>query len=266
MKSRFLLLPVLVTTLFTSCNPPDTRIAINMECVYQVSTLQALVAGYYYGVSTVGDVLAHGNIGLGTFDGADGEMIVLDGLCYKASYDGTVELQGRDTPVPFASTTWFEPDITANFTTTLDMEALKAELDKIVQKNGANTFYVMRMEGSFPDMKVRAISKQEEPYLPLDKVTETCQYVYDYKNLEGTLIALYCPPYVTGVNAVGWHLHFLSSDKSKGGHVLGLTMSHGSMAMDRTDFFQMELPNTDKFNSLNLLGQEDAIDKVEKGK
>ena len=65
---------------------------------------------------------------------------------------------------------------------------------------------------------------------------------------------------------MGWHLHFLSQDKSKGGHVLGFTLTEGTVALDRTDTFRMTLPDTDKFNELNLLGRDAAIVTVEKGK
>ena len=45
--------------------------------IYQVSTLQALAMGYTRAVVSVGDFLKHGDIGLGTFENVDGEMILL---------------------------------------------------------------------------------------------------------------------------------------------------------------------------------------------
>ena len=52
--------------------------------MYQVSTLQALALGYSRSVVTVGELLRHGDTGLGTFEDVDGEMIVIDGNCYRA--------------------------------------------------------------------------------------------------------------------------------------------------------------------------------------
>ena len=52
--------------------------------MFQVSTLQALMLGYTRSVTHVSELLGHGNIGLGTFTDVDGEMIVLDGVCYRA--------------------------------------------------------------------------------------------------------------------------------------------------------------------------------------
>ena len=57
---------------------------------YQVSTLQALALGFSKSVITVEELIRHGNLGLGTFEDVDGEMIVLDGKCYRATNNGDV--------------------------------------------------------------------------------------------------------------------------------------------------------------------------------
>ena len=58
--------------------------------IYQVSTLRALAIGYSRAVVTVSELLRHGDIGLGTYEDIDGEMILLDGECFRAGEDGTV--------------------------------------------------------------------------------------------------------------------------------------------------------------------------------
>ena len=63
---------------------------MNKNYMYQVSTLQALSMGYTRPVINVGELLKHGKTGLGTFTGVDGEMIVLEGTCYRAAADGAV--------------------------------------------------------------------------------------------------------------------------------------------------------------------------------
>ena len=47
--------------------------------LFQTSTVQALLAGAYDGDVTLAEILEHGDLGLGTLDGLDGELIVLDG-------------------------------------------------------------------------------------------------------------------------------------------------------------------------------------------
>ncbi len=51
--------------------------------LFQYNTLGALMAGLYGGSLTVGELLEHGDLGLGTLDSIDGELIVLDGKAYQ---------------------------------------------------------------------------------------------------------------------------------------------------------------------------------------
>ena len=74
---------------------------------YQVSTLQALALGYSRAVISVGELLKRGNTGLGTFENVDGEMIVMDGNCYRADQNGHVTLVDSATGVSFAAVVMF---------------------------------------------------------------------------------------------------------------------------------------------------------------
>ena len=67
------------------------------------------------------------------------------------------------------------------------------------------------------------------------------------------------------LNAAGWHLHFISADRTKGGHVLGLKLDRGKMLWDDTDGFEMAIPAGEMFSALDLtVDQSDDIEKVEK--
>src|SRR5215469_10710904 len=68
---------------------------------YQVATISSLLAGGYEGDTTVGEMLRHGDFGLGTFNGADGEMIVLDGRVYRGTTDGRAHLVAGSERTPF---------------------------------------------------------------------------------------------------------------------------------------------------------------------
>ena len=80
----------------------------NTSKMYQVSTLQALAMGYTKDVITVGELLEHGDTGLGTFRNVDGEMIMIDGHCYRALDDGSVAEADPGMGVPFSSVTRFQ--------------------------------------------------------------------------------------------------------------------------------------------------------------
>ena len=71
--------------------------------MYQVSTLQALALGYSRAVINAGELLKEGDTGLGTFEDVNGEMIVMDGHCFRADQYGHVTEIPLETGVPFAA-------------------------------------------------------------------------------------------------------------------------------------------------------------------
>ena len=64
--------------------------------LFQASTIAALLEGAYDGDLSFAELAEHGDLGLGTLNGLDGEMIALDGRFYRADVDGSVtEVDGR---------------------------------------------------------------------------------------------------------------------------------------------------------------------------
>ena len=245
---------------------PDTNAdeklePVNRETLYQVALLQSLVQGYYTGIISAAAEKERGDIGIGTFDGVNGELIMLDGEIYRAAADGTVEVVPDDEMIPFSNVTFFDTDGEFDIKGVKDIDSVKAELDKIVEENGRNYFYMVRIDGSFDKLKVRSEPKQEEPYKPLDEVLAAEQVEFDLVNTEGTVVALYCPNYMSGLNTAGWHLHFISSDRAKGGHVLGLSVGEAQVKYDITPGFRMYLSDSDEFQSLDLAKNVDKAIK-----
>src|SRR6516225_11565671 len=78
--------------------------------LYQVSTATALVEGIYQGAVRVGNLREHGDLGLGTFEDLDGEMVVVDGQFYQVRGDGSVRECDDDALSPFAVVTRFAPE------------------------------------------------------------------------------------------------------------------------------------------------------------
>ena len=78
--------------------------------VYQTSTMGALLDGVYDGDVTIRELLRHGDFGLGTFNGLDGEMLVVDGVCYQLRGDGSARVADPEQRTPFAVVTWFAAD------------------------------------------------------------------------------------------------------------------------------------------------------------
>ena len=235
------------------------------DMLYQVSTIQALTAGDYHSIISVKDLLKHGDTGLGTFENLDGEMIVLEGVCYQARGDGSVSVCDPDTGVPFAAVTFADKDAKIEFSEPVDFDGVKAVLAAKIREIGRNSFYAAVIKGEFSLISYRSELKQVEPYRPLDRVMESDQRFFELKNAEGTIVALYVPKYAGGINAAGWHLHFLDASKKNGGHVVGFSMTKGSGYIDKTDSILIDLPDTGYFSGLDLESQDEAVGKVERG-
>ena len=234
------------------------------DTIYQVSLLQGLTFGDYHGNVTVKELKRHGNIGIGTFDKLNGELILLDGVVYRAAGDGSVEVVSNKETIPFSNVTYLDADKTKNLKNVVDYKELCGELNKLVEERGKNRFYMIRIDGLFKEMNVRSVNAQEEPYKPLVKVLEYDQTFFDYKDIEGSIVGLYCPPYMSSLNAVGWHMHFISKDKTRGGHILGLNIVDAKLTWDDTNAFQMLIPQNKMFTGFDLtIDQSEDIKKVE---
>ena len=236
------------------------------DVINQVSLLQGLTFGDYNGSVPVSQLKKLGDIGIGTFDALNGELIMLEGTVYRAASDGTIEVVPDDEKIPFANVTFFDSDEVIKLNNIDNVNTLKAELDKKVNEAGKNRFYMIKAEGTFTKMDVRSELPQKKPYKPLAKVLETDQTFFNYENIKGTVVGLYCPEYMNDLNAVGWHFHFISEDRKAGGHVLDLSATETNVTMDRTDYFSMTLPDNEMFNEFDLtVDQSEDIKKVETG-
>ena len=234
------------------------------DAIYQVSLLQSLLNGDYYGSVTVGELKQHGDTGIGTFNRLNGELIMLDGEVYRAAGDGGIEAVSDDETIPFSIVAFINADETKKLTEIPDYDTLHHKLDEMVRQRGINRFYMIRVDGMFREMHVRSVRAQEEPYRRLTEVMEHDQMFFDYENIEGTMVGVYCPPYMASLNAVGWHLHFISGDRSKGGHVLGVNIADAGLTWDDIDGFEVRLPRNDMFAGFDLTVDQSAdIKKVE---
>ena len=132
-----------------------------------------------------------------------------------------------------------------------DIEEFKKQLDALIESYSAdfNCFYAATITGTFSMIHVRSVPPQEKPYKPLSQIAAT-QPEYIYEDIGGTIVAFRSPEYVDKINLPGWHLHFISEDKSKGGHLLDATMQGGTFALDEIREFEMVLPDRESFANL----------------
>ncbi|RZN48578.1 acetolactate decarboxylase [archaeon] len=200
------------------------------DTLYQASTLHELFEGNYEGRFSYGDIAANGDFGLGTFEGLDGEMVMLEGIIYHVRADGTVLERSGDALTPFAQVTRFDTDITARYEN-VGIDELNATITSLIPDR--SLIYAVRIDGTFPSMEVRSIARQDLPYRPLDEALEE-QVVFTLEDVRGTIVGFWMPPSMDGPNAAGYHLHFITDDRSAGGHVLSFRAGAVDVALDET--------------------------------
>jgi acetolactate decarboxylase len=235
----------------------------DQETLFQVSTIDALMQGVYDGVLPVGELKRHGDFGIGTFDALDGEMIMLDGAVYQAKADGLIYRVTDDLTTPFATVTHFESD--QAITTGSPMNFTGFSSDMAVQLPSPNMIYAVRMHGTFPFMKVRAIPAQQEPYPTLTEASQN-QSVFTYSNTTGIVVGFYTPVFFSGLNVPGYHLHYISDDRQAGGHILDFTVPEGmTVEYDITPEFDLVLPTSGAFTGVDLSRDLSGdLEKIEK--
>ena len=208
--------------------------------IFQSSTINALIRGDYDGDMTYGQLREYGNFGLGTFNGLDGEMIACDGVFYQIKADGIAYPVDDTQKTPFAVVQFFKPDFNDKLEQEMEYEQLKDYLNMMLPTG--NLFYAIRIDGFFTHVKARSVPGQVHPYPPLDEVLKT-QTVFELLNVEGTLAGFRFPDYALGINEPGYHLHFITKERKKGGHVFELQLKKGQVAVEHTSNFYMEIPN-----------------------
>ena len=233
---------------FTATNAAPAQ---DKETIYQVALLQSLTMGYFDGSVTVKQLKMHGDTGIGTFEGLNGEMIVLDGIVYQANQDCKINIMSDKDKIPFSNVTFFDKDFSIKLNNVADKETLEKMLNEQVDKHGRNSFYMIKLSGTFKNILVRSERGSKEPYPTLVEALKT-QKEITLENVDGTIVGLYCPDYMSSLNSTGWHFHFITADKKFGGHVLGLNLATGEAQFDKTDAFNMNIPTKNNFHELNF--------------
>lgn len=209
--------------------------------LYQHGTLAQLVPGLLEGTTTIGNLLTHGDTGIGTGEGLDGELIILDGIAYKVGSSGVAERVGEDFTMPFANVHH------AAFQYQCERADIGLEdLNKrIVEANGrANTFFSVIVRGTFSFIKTRAVIKQQMPYPKLVEVADR-QAMFLRHDVKGTMLGYFSPVMFHGAAVAGFHEHFLSDDRMFGGHVLDAVLNHGRIYSQVFDTLVQHLPVDD---------------------
>jgi len=184
--------------------------------VYLCAPVNALVEGIYREKIPLSKIRRHGDFGLGTFDSLDGEMVMLDGRVYQITGDGRVHEVDEEAATPFACVTFYAPASHDDLGEELGYADFLDWLLRLLPS--PNLFYALRVEGSFAHVRVRSVPRQQN-YRPLVEVAAD-QPVFELTEVEGTLAGFFSPAFLESLTVPGLHLHFLSADRTQGGHLL----------------------------------------------
>ncbi|GAA4250434.1 acetolactate decarboxylase [Dactylosporangium darangshiense] len=217
--------------------------------VYQTSTMGALLDGVYDGDVTIGELLEHGDFGLGTFNRLDGEMLILDGVCHHLRADGSARIAELTDRTPFAAVTWFTPETRIPVPPGSDRAAVKALIDGALAS--VNLVYAVRLAGTFREIRTRTVMEQRPPYPPLTEATKGQQETV-LDGVDGTLAGYRTPDYEQGISVAGYHLHFIDGDHRRGGHALDFRVERGSVEISARSELHVSLPRTPQFLASNL--------------
>jgi acetolactate decarboxylase len=236
---------------------------LQRETLTQVSTIDAILNGVYDGVIDFKTLKTYGDFGIGTFEGLDGEMLAYEGDFYQVKADGIAYPVDDTARTPFSSVTFFDTDLEENLPGGINYGSLPGFMAGLLPTE--NIFYAVEIKGTFSYVKTRSVPAQEKPYPPLVEVTAK-QPTFEFEDVEGVIVGFLCPPYVSGLNVPGYHLHFLNSDKNAGGHVLEFTVKQAVISIDYTPDFLLILPGEDSdFYKLDLSrDKQDELAEAEK--
>ena len=217
--------------------------------IFQTSLMSALLDGVYEDEMTVADLLSRGSFGIGTFNGLDGEMLIIDGTCYQLRADGGVSKADLGAYTPYAVVTNFVPHIESK----LPQNIVRAEASKFIDKMTAsqNYMYALRIDGDFEWIRMRTVVKQEKPYRPMVEATDE-DAIIELHDVSGVVAGFRTPLYEQGIGVPGCHTHFVTDDRTGGGHVLDFKLRSGTAALCLGTDLRLQLPLTDAFKNANL--------------
>lgn len=234
----------------------------SQNTLFQLSTFSAFVNGLYDGSMPAKEFKNYGTLGVGTFSGIDGELIQIGKHIYQVKSDGSVNKNISPLLISFGVTTYFKADQTLHLDQFNNLNELTAYIDS--QLKTLNYPYAIKITGNFKTMKTRSIAKQTKPYLSFLDVVKT-QTIFEFQNISGTMIGFRLPSYFEGINLPGYHFHFLSSDQTKGGHLLECSGENLKIEIDTLYKLSLRLPKDNPdFEKSNLQPKlSDDIKKTE---
>jgi alpha-acetolactate decarboxylase len=218
---------------------PAPSSTTDRDTLYQLTAYNTFITGKYAGVMPYSELEKHGDFGIGTFDGLDGEMIALNGEFYQIPSTGIPRMVDPTQTAPYATITYFQADRT--FTVSgLNYTQLKSYLDGQLGTS-SDVIYAIKVSGTFDWAQTRSPQKQSQPYQNITEALKT-QSVFNLTDVAGTAVGFWFPASMSGVDYAGYHIHFITDDRTAGGHLLDCIINNATVEVGIINNYNLALP------------------------
>jgi acetolactate decarboxylase len=231
---------------------------------FQASTLDALLRGELTGDLTIGELLQHGDLGLGTLNLLDGELIVVDGEALVARTDGSVERVPDDARTPFAVVCPFTAEREGPLSNAAGFDAVTAAVDALAPPNA--TCIAVRIDARIARAHLRSVPKQTQPAPTLADAV-AAQVEFELGETDATIVGFRFPRDIAGLELPGWHLHLVTADRTAGGHLLDVSVLEGQIAIERETELTVQVPAGVDIGRVGAdAARDQALDEMERGR
>lgn len=207
--------------------------------IVQVGLAVGVAEGAYDGDVRVRELAGRGDIGIGTLQGLDGEMVVVDGEFFSVGPDGAARAADPDALVPFAVLAHLTVADELTIDAPVDRDAFEDRLRaSLPDPDGC---YAIRVDGRFGPVRFRSVRRQEPPYRPLADVLAVDQHVFEGEALDATMVGFCFPEDAADLDFPGFHLHMVSTDRRQGGHVFDFTVHQATATIGHCHAVHVEL-------------------------
>ena len=205
--------------------------------IFQHNTYNTLYGGFYEGTITLEEALKHGSAGIGTLDTANGEVTILDGVAYHGSSENKVRIVEKDETLPYVAVVDHQPLMSfTDASCSSASEFLSALTEKLPTKSAA---YSIVIAGFFKTMTISSKpAGNTEPYLDI----LAKQPHFTRENACGTIVGIWSPKHLADLFGDGFHLHFVSSDKTFSAHVQDFVIDKVTVEFGKIDSIQQVFP------------------------
>ena len=221
--------------------------------LYQIGTIRSLMAGVDRGDRIIETLTEYGDFGLGTFDGVNGEMMVLDGRFYRADGQGILHVADPKDPTPFAVLTHFDPVEQIELGRLDSLSSIEEKLHTTFESE--NLIYAIKIEGAFTKLHLRSERRHETKHSPLPETLSKYQTDFSLEETGGTMVGFWFPAYMEAINLPGFHFHFVDVSHLRGGHIYEAVTENAVASIMPIFDFGMHLIHTPLFEHTSLISR-----------